>query len=51
VVGPVDRIRARSRTVEGWLVSIGRQYWVEAVNRSAEGPMRFAPPEQLRPTG
>lgn len=48
VVGPVDRVRARSRTVERWLVRFGHQYWDEAVARSAEGPIRFAPPELLR---
>lgn len=50
VVGPVDRVRARSRRVEGWLVRMGQQYWAEAVTRSAAGPLRFAPPERLRPS-
>jgi hypothetical protein len=50
VVAPVDRVRARSRVVEGWLVRFGERYWADAIDRSAGGePLKFVPPAAVTP--
>ncbi|MEZ4239107.1 MAG: oxygenase MpaB family protein [Myxococcota bacterium] len=49
VVGPVDRVRARSRRVDGWFVKLGARYWADAIDRSAKGePLTFVPPAAIR---
>jgi hypothetical protein len=49
VVGPVDRLRARSRRLDQAAVSWGRPYWADAVEVGRAGQqLRYAPPEALR---
>jgi hypothetical protein len=47
VVRPLDRLRARSRTVERWLVRVGQRSWDEAIERSRTDALAFRPPESL----
>ncbi len=48
VVGPVDRLRARSRRLDRAAITWGRRYWVDAVEMGRAGqPLRYAPPEAL----
>lgn len=48
VLGPLDRVRARSAVVDDAAVRAGRRYWREATRRGLGGaPLRYAPPERL----
>jgi hypothetical protein len=47
LVGPLDRLRSRSGTLERWLVRLGERSWDEAIEHSRTSALSFRPPESL----